>query len=185
MGKSLRETLGLGRPRGGAATLPATATPKATAAAPTAANVLPASAPPGPTADTIKFSCGHTRAVVKVANRPCPQCVDDRLAANRLRYKNSAAARRDRTPTHGRLPDGATFDVRYDAAAEAWTGTLTIPAAVATELAGELADKIFTGSASGVFRLLQDLDGRYRAWRREQGQEQGQEQEKSVATVST
>jgi hypothetical protein len=43
--------------------------------------------------------------------------------------------------------------VTYDAKAERWSGTLTIT-----------GRPTFTGSASGVFRLLETLDDRYRAW---------------------
>ena len=50
----------------------------------------------------------------------------------------------------GRLPDGAKFEVVYDAAQTQWTGTLTI------------GEKVFTGSAGGLFKLLNRLDRQYR-----------------------
>jgi hypothetical protein len=50
------------------------------------------------------------------------------------------------------LPDGSRFDVAYDAVAQAWSGTLSVPAA-----------GTFTASASGVFKLLAQLDAQYRA----------------------
>jgi hypothetical protein len=46
--------------------------------------------------------------------------------------------------------DCPTFHVVYDAATETWTGTLTV------------AGRSVQGTASGVFRLLEGLDGDYR-----------------------
>ncbi len=53
----------------------------------------------------------------------------------------------------GRLAHGSRFDVAYDAAAECWSGTLTVPAEAETEPA------IFSASASGVFHLLRPSTG--------------------------
>jgi hypothetical protein len=50
----------------------------------------------------------------------------------------------------GRLPDGAKFEVAYDASWTRWTGTLTI------------GERVFTGSGGGVFKLLNRLDQQYR-----------------------
>ena len=55
----------------------------------------------------------------------------------------------------GRLPDQSGFEVRYDAATEMWSGTLTVP--------GDPMPRTFTASASGVFKLLSSLDKLYRA----------------------
>ena len=52
--------------------------------------------------------------------------------------------------TPGRLPDGAKYDVVYNAAQTQWTGTLTV------------GDKTFSGSAGGLFTLLSKLDRQYR-----------------------
>lgn len=49
-----------------------------------------------------------------------------------------------------RLPDGAKFEVLYDASQTRWTGKLTI------------GEKVFTDSAGGVFKLLNRLDRQYR-----------------------
>ena len=49
-----------------------------------------------------------------------------------------------------RLPHGATFEVRYDATSETWSGRLTI------------GEAMFSGQASGVFKLLTQLDDKYR-----------------------
>ena len=54
------------------------------------------------------------------------------------------------TTATDRLPDGAKFEVVYDAARTQWSGTLTI------------GEKVFTGSAGGVFKLLNRLDRQYR-----------------------
>jgi hypothetical protein len=59
-------------------------------------------------------------------------------------------------PRGGRLPDGSRFEVRYDAAKEQWSGSLTVPGA-------EGAPATFTGSGSGLFPLLASLDKQYRA----------------------
>jgi hypothetical protein len=56
----------------------------------------------------------------------------------------------------GRLPDGSQFAVRYDAAKERWSGSLTVPTP-----GGEPAT--FTGSGSALFPLLTSLDRQYRA----------------------
>ena len=55
-------------------------------------------------------------------------------AANRKGEKEDAdewGERRERAPhlQGGRLPDGSRFEVRYDAALEQWSGSLTVPAA--------------------------------------------------------
>jgi hypothetical protein len=52
-----------------------------------------------------------------------------------------------------RLPDGAVFHVEYSAAAQTWTGTLTVNG------------QVFKGTAGGVFRLLVKLDDDFRAWK--------------------
>jgi len=57
----------------------------------------------------------------------------------------------NRHATKGRLPDGARFEMSYDAAARTWSGTLTV------------AGREYSGSARGVFRLLVRLDDLYRA----------------------
>ena len=54
----------------------------------------------------------------------------------------------------GRLPHGSTFDVEYDANRGVWRGRLCIP--------GEKVYQNFNGEASGVFRLLRNLDQEYR-----------------------
>ena len=61
-----------------------------------------------------------------------------------------------RRPQPGRLPDGSQFEVRYDAAKEQWSGSLTVP-----NPEGALAT--FTASGSGLFPLLTSLDKQYRA----------------------
>jgi len=56
----------------------------------------------------------------------------------------------------GRLPDGSQFEVRYDAAKERWSGSLTVPTPGGTPAT-------FTGSGSALFPLLANLDKQYRA----------------------
>lgn len=55
----------------------------------------------------------------------------------------------------GRLPDGSSFDVKWDATAELWKGRLVMV------LNGEAMQ--FYGEHSGVFALLSKLDNQYRA----------------------
>lgn len=56
----------------------------------------------------------------------------------------------------GRLPDGSQFELTYDET-EGWSGTLLISG----------RDLTFTASASGVYRLLRNLDTFYRDWLKE------------------
>ncbi|MGC4007504.1 MAG: hypothetical protein QM811_32025 [Pirellulales bacterium] len=69
---------------------------------------------------------------------------DHEAAQARKAEKTAAAAQKPKKAwvTPERLPDGATFDVRYDAAKTLWSGTLTVGTTVITD------------SASGVFKLL-------------------------------
>ena len=103
----------------------------------------------------------------KVTERPCPACREQRQreeqeAAARRRAERGAAQpgpgrKRPAQAPPGRLPDGSCFEVRYDAAAESWSGTLTVG-----------SDR-FTATAGGVFRLLTLLDRQYRAGLPEKG----------------
>jgi hypothetical protein len=99
----------------------------------------------------------------KVTGRPCKACRErKRLAqeeAIQLRRAQqsdqaagakSAAAKRSRGAPRERLPDGARFEVVYDASRTQWRGTLTVGAAV------------FEGTAGGIFKLLGRLDKQYR-----------------------
>ncbi len=95
-----------------------------------------------------------------VAGRDCPEC---RQQAHEARTVAEQAAARERragrakqeAQVKDRLPHGARFDVIYDAQAERWTGTLTVPTAGAEPA-------VFTASAGGVFRLLRELDRVFR-----------------------
>jgi hypothetical protein len=97
----------------------------------------------------------------KVTGRICPACREQRqqeeqeAAAHRRAGQGAVQPAGERKrPTQappGRLPDGSCFEVRYDAAAETWSGTLTV------------GPSRFTATAGGVFRLLTLLDGQYRA----------------------
>jgi hypothetical protein len=105
-----------------------------------------------------------------IAERDCPDCrrkaheerTRAEMEAARLRRQalppGLAAGRRRGGPgvPADRLPDGSRFDVAYDAAAERWSGTLTVPAVAGGEPAA------FSAWASGVFRLLRILDDMYR-----------------------
>jgi hypothetical protein len=102
----------------------------------------------------------------KVTDRPCRACRERkrieeeeaakvRRAEKEQRAKEAAAAgpsprKKPFGEATARLPDGAKFEVVYEATQTRWTGTLTI------------GDKVFTDSASGVFHLLRKLDRKYR-----------------------
>lgn len=55
-----------------------------------------------------------------------------------------------------RLPDGARFDVKYNAAEIRWYGML------------EVSGQTFTDDSKAVFKLLAKLDEKYRDWKSEQ-----------------
>jgi len=103
----------------------------------------------------------------KVTDRPCRACREVkrqeeeaaalvRKAEKQQRAKEAAMAQEQKQQqkpageSPGRLPDGAKYDVVYNAAQTQWTGTLTV------------GDKVFTGSAGGLFTLLSKLDRQYR-----------------------
>jgi len=99
----------------------------------------------------------------KAMGRDCKACREKKQQqeqeAARLRRAEKEAKRAkeaERGEAPGRLPDGSRFEVRYDASAERWSGSLTVPTA-----GGEPAT--FTGSGSGLFPLLSSLDQQYRA----------------------
>jgi hypothetical protein len=106
----------------------------------------------------------------KARGRPCRACREKRqkeeLAAAEARkaahekQKQEAAIKKqaeaqkpkhERASPDKRLPDGSTFEVRFDATKVEWAGTLTVPGA-----------GTFTASARAVFTVLTRLDRRYR-----------------------
>jgi hypothetical protein len=107
----------------------------------------PAKAPPA----VILHICGCEQPVAAVAGTPCPACQSrtrrDR-AARKHAKRQVKQPHKYQTP---RLPDGAVFTVAYDATRESWSGTLAVEG------------QTFTGTESGVFRLLAQLDQKYRA----------------------
>src|SRR5262245_43625949 len=96
----------------------------------------------------------------KIASRPCPPC---RAAAHEktiAEQKAQAALRKAELKKQpkasppgrfvGRLPHGSEFHAVYDAESKTWSGTLTVDGTV------------FTGKFDGVFRLMHELDNKYR-----------------------
>jgi hypothetical protein len=78
-----------------------------------------------------------------------------------IRQQQAAQERRQakqvkRQDVPQRLPNGARFDVTYDAKTETWSGTLT------TTVNGEQV--VLRGQKSGVFALLRALDTDYRRY---------------------
>jgi hypothetical protein len=161
------------------------ASPQATPPAP--ASVKPVvhrkATPPPPIVayEDVIASCGHPEKFgrfedrldrfrkdrrKKVTDRPCKACREQkrleeeeatRVRREEKRQRAEAAAQAGPSPkepadgTSRRLPDGSKFEVVYDASQTRWNGTLTI------------GEKVFTGSAGGVFKLLGRLDQQYRA----------------------
>lgn len=110
------------------------------------------------------------RMKAAAANKPAP--VAPKPAAKSGKLGKPAAAqppppakpkfKESKTPfefKRGRLPDGARFDVTYNAAKQEWTGLLYLPPATEGE-----NGKVFEASKSAVFKLLATLDDLYRAW---------------------
>ena len=103
-------------------------------------------------AETITAACGHQLHVRHLRSTPCPSCV-------RANAKRRHAEKQDRQAEQkawrrgdaGRLPDGARFEVEYDAVARMWAGRLVI------------GEQVYGDMASGVFTLLRQLDAKYRA----------------------
>ncbi len=97
----------------------------------------------------------------KVTDRPCKACRERirleqeaaaqvRQAEKQQRAEEARARKKPPGQGLGRLPDGSKYDLVYDATRTQWTGTLTI------------GEQVFTGSAGGVFKLLNRLDKQYR-----------------------
>ena len=96
----------------------------------------------------------------KATDRNCKECREARqkeiLAENEARKVEKAKIVKTPPRVHAeRLPDGSRFEVQYDAAQGQWVGTLTVPA--------EGTPVVITGSRSGLFPLLTNLDKQYRA----------------------
>jgi len=101
-------------------------------------------------AEPLLYACGHPAKHKVSPNQLCPPCTQ---AHRNAKFAKKAAAMNAKT----RLPDGARFNVSYCAATQSWSGHLEIPEC-----------PLFEGSASGVFRLLQNLDGQYHGWKKGQ-----------------
>src|SRR3954452_17874638 len=97
----------------------------------------------------------------KMLGRDCKACrerkqreqeedAERRRVEKERRKAERPAATKQHPQQGGRLPDGSRFEVTYDGAAQRWAGTLTVPSP-----GGAAA---FSGSASGLFTLLAELD---------------------------
>jgi hypothetical protein len=122
---------------------------------------------PTPPQPQVTHVCGHTQPLANVTSSVCPQC---RAKARQKRAARSAE-RQDHRDRHAdeRLPDGAHFDVTYDATNTTWSGTLIV------RLRGQAEAQTFEGTACGVFALLRQLDRQYRAALEAQDWSQGPE----------
>lgn len=132
-------------------------------------------APPIVAYEDVTVACGHVEKFglfedrldrfrkerrKKLIDRPCRECraqkrrAEEEAAKSRKAEKQQHSAARAPGKTAGdncqRLPSKSAFAVVYDADKTQWSGTLTI------------GEKVFTGSAGGVFKLLRRLDQQYR-----------------------
>jgi hypothetical protein len=114
--------------------------------APPSAKPTAEKAQQAPPAQQVKHCCGHSEPLHNVTSRPCEPCL------RRGRQNRSAKKHTE----NDRLPDAATFNVQFDAAAQRWTGHLEVT------LPGEAAPRRFEATESGVFHLLRSLDRQYR-----------------------
>lgn len=139
MARSLRETLGLRKvntpPKPPAR--PEPAKPPETAP-PTTNGTPPTKKEEKPEKVRIEYACGHRTSITRADN--CPSC------QNKDRQEKNRRKRTDK----GRLPDGATFHVVYDAETQTWAGTLTVGV------------ETFEAKTSAVFHLLGILDTKFR-----------------------
>jgi hypothetical protein len=105
----------------------------------------------------VKYACGHEAHVADIAGKACGSCraeTQRKKVARKHATRQAKQAAKDPSQTCGRLPNRSTFNVRYDADKQEWYGTLNIDLGQSNE--------VFTGSAGGVFKLLQNLDKQYR-----------------------
>lgn len=134
---SLRDKLGLNKPKPKASTSPPKSSP---------AKEEKEKKPPTKVHTPKEFlthKCGHNVGVGFIENMKCYTCI-----ANDRRERNKRRA--SKYPMPPRLPDKATFLVIYNAEKEQWSGTLTIEG------------KVFSGEESTVFNLLRKLDQQFR-----------------------
>jgi hypothetical protein len=159
---------------------PAAATPAAAAPRPAAPSFQKVK-PPVVGIEQVTVKCGHVVPFElfdlrkdkfrndrrkKLTDRDCSACrikaQEVRQAAEmeeaRLRRLERPRKERPQAKPQSRLPHGARFDVAWDAAKGQWSGTLSVPTADDAARCD-----VFTAAASGVFKLLQVLDGKYRA----------------------
>lgn len=103
-----------------------TDTPNGSGAVPTSAvdpgTTQPPSRPPEPSpapGGTVKYSCGHKVGLIYLRGSLCPGCQAQRRREQQAACEAKLAHRR-------RLPDGARFEVTFDAGRTCWSGTLTV-----------------------------------------------------------
>lgn len=109
----------------------------------------PKKAPKQETGTQVTYTCGHKESVKNLEGMLCRGCRQVAVAKkNRERFEKRAAMVKDYPQ---RLPDGAEFrGVVYSAERQEWRGELWI------------GEQCFSGTSSGVMRLLQQLDAQYR-----------------------
>lgn len=112
----------------------------------------------------ITFRCGHSVASAQYgSSHDCPRCQHqgkvEKARQRRAKLesrKETERAAREANNEAGRLPNGAHLVLDYDAAAEQWSGCLSV------EVMGRL--NTFTGLHSSAESLMRDLGKRCRLW---------------------
>jgi hypothetical protein len=102
----------------------------------------------------LHHSCGHPIDLKGLVTGNCGSCAAKNRQERLARWKGKK--REQAESKNQRLPDGSEFHVKYDSGKKLWSGELVcFPP-------GD--GKTFSAEASGVFRLLSELDAKYRAW---------------------
>lgn len=101
---------------------------------------------------SVTHACGHARTIKEVEGSYCPACIKAtrQKAIQRKAERRKAQEAKVGGSQDSRLPDGAVFSVTYSAERTMWGGCLVI------------GSQNFQGEASGVFKLLEQLDRKYR-----------------------
>lgn len=110
----------------------------------------------------VRFRCSHEKPAAAFLGTDCGECRSKlQQKKKRLRLEKLAAEKHDVPPESwrkqmaedkGRLPDGAAFDVVYNALMQEWSGSLTI---ARDDIPG--GHKEFSGSGGGLEGLLRKL----------------------------
>jgi hypothetical protein len=114
----------------------------------------PEPAKPTDSGERLTYRCGHSIPRTKFEEKHCPKCrAEHKRNKNQRRLVRQAEAKTDNIQ---RLPDGSSYQKKYDATSQMWVVTLIIP------LDGET--KHFTATGSGSMKTEFECDALWRAW---------------------